>query len=323
MTIKDVSQKSGFSVATISRVLNNDDKVSDITRAKVLETIAELNYVPNLQGRNLRRAKTELIYVLLPSIDNPFFAGIVLGIESAAREVDYRIAIFETHGRQKRFLDCVDAVKNKLVDGLIYVSPESTAMPSDTEIPIVICGESSDNFKHLTVDIDNQKAAFDAVSYLISRGRKRIAYAGGAYTSGILRKTGYLEALKKAGLDANENLIIDNSYTYDDGILAAKKILASGDKFDALFAASDLIAIGFIRQLESVGLKVPDDVAVVGFDNVEYAEMNNPPLSTVLQPRFEMGKEAFMLLYNTLNGTEKRTSCRILLEHKIIERKST
>jgi len=323
MTIKDVAKLTGLSVATISRVLNEDEKVADRTRDKVLAAIKEVGYIPNLLGRNLRKSSTKMVYVLLPSIDNPFFSGILIGIESAARMYDYRVVICETFGREKRYQDFVQEVKKKLVDGLIFLSPTvSDVIPNGNDLAVVVCGETSDDYDCLQVDIDNHLAAYDATKYLLGKGRQRIAFAGGDTLSGRLRLDGYKKALIESGITPDEDLIFGGAYYYNDGLSCAKRLIKSGARVDAVLGAGDLVAIGFVRELESNGYRVPEDVAVMGFDNLEYSEMLAPQLSTVMQPRVDMGKLAFRKLYDRMQGVDTKHG-RTLLEHQIIERGST
>ncbi|MDR3318467.1 MAG: LacI family transcriptional regulator [Clostridiales bacterium] len=321
MTIQDVAKQAKLSSATISRVLNNDSCVSAKTRERVERTIKELGYVPNLLGRNLRREKTNVFYVLLPSIENPFYSAIVQGIEEEARETDYSVMLCETYNDDKRFIKYAAAVRNKLADGIILVSPMRNAIRHFRDIPLVICGESDASYDCIQVDIDNKLAAIDAVNHLLGLGKKNIALISGSYASGSLREAGYKAALESAGLELKEELICKDCYHFEHGYNAAMKLMRSGVKVDGIFATVDLTALGAIRALGALNIKIPEEVAVIGFDDLMYSRMNNPSLSTIKQPCGGMGHESFRLLYERINGDSGKNN--LVLQHKVIAREST
>ncbi len=323
MTIQDVAKKTNYSVATISRVINGDPRVAQKTREKVNAAIEDLGYVPNLLGRNLRQVKSNVIYVLLPSIDNSFYSKIVQSIEKESIKTKISIMICETYNDFNRYKTFMDAIRKRLADGIILISPgKSELLPNFDDIPAVVCCET-DSFNCSQVDIDNESAAYDAVNHLIQTGKKKIMFIGGDFTSSHLRKKGYLRALKEVGLETNQDLIIDKDcYGYEDGLKAAKKILESQTKPDAVFAVADQIAFGVIKVFNKAGLKIPQDVAVCGFDNLTYAKMHNPSLTTIMQPRMELGAEAFKLIYSKLKNPQSKIK-KVILEHKLIKRYST
>jgi DNA-binding LacI/PurR family transcriptional regulator len=324
MTIKDVSKRAGVSVATISRVMNDDAKVSGETKEKVRRAIEEMNYVPNLLGRHLRKVKTGMIYILIPAIDNPFYAAIIFSIEKTANKYGYNAAICETFNARDKYSKYIDSVRNKVVDGLIAISPKyDDAIPSDPDFPMVICGESHAGFKFFQVDIDNERAAYAATGHLLSKGRRNVAYIGGENTSGHLREKGYRRALADAGLFADDGLIGRDVSHFEHARAAAGAILASGKKVDAIFAASDILAIGAIREITARGLSVPGDIAVAGFDDLSYARMFSPALTTVHQPCEELGRTAFELLYSILDGRPAGAPETTYVPFSIIEREST
>jgi LacI family repressor for deo operon, udp, cdd, tsx, nupC, and nupG len=323
MTIKDVAKKTNYSVATVSRVINGDSNVAPKTREKILAAIKEMGYVPNLLGRNLRQLASNVVYVLLPSINNSFYSKIVQSIEKESIKTGISIMICETYNEYKRYKNFMDSVRKKLADGIILISPgKPEVVPNFDDIPAVVCCESN-NFNCSQVDIDNEQAGYDAVSHLIEIGKKKIAFIGGNFTSSHLRKQGYMRALQEAGLEIIPELIFDNEYyDYEDGLRAAKQILGSNLKPDAIFAVTDQIAFGVIKVFLRAGLKIPQDVAVCGFDNLTYAKMNNPSLTTIMQPREELGAEAFRFLYAKLKKSQTKNKT-IILKHKLIKRYST
>ncbi|GHU99858.1 LacI family transcriptional regulator [Clostridia bacterium] len=321
MTIKTVAEYTKLSVATVSRVLNDDGCVDERTREKVKNAIKELGYVPNLLGRNLRRGNTKLVYVLLSSVVNPFFAEIVQGIEDAAGETGYRIMLGETYDNPARYVMLSDAVRNNLADGIILLSPARGAIEYFSDLPVAVCCESHPSYTCMQSDIDNEKAAADAVKYLIGLGRKTVAFLGANHVSGFERERGYRRALLEAGLDVNERAMMPDCVSYENGRAATLELMERGIRPDALFTCSDIIAMGALRAFEESGVRVPEDVAVMGFDDLIYSKMHSPALSTVRQPCREMGRTAFGLLDGVLNGgaTPKRT----VLRHELIIREST
>ncbi|HHV97413.1 MAG TPA: LacI family transcriptional regulator [Clostridiaceae bacterium] len=327
-TIQDVARKAGVSVATVSRVINNSPSVSETTYRKVMQAIEELDYKPNLLGRNLRRTETRMILVLLPTISNPFYSKIVKGIERVARENGYNILLCNTDSRVETEREYLKLLKNRLSEGAIFMAPvidRDELSELSRKYPIVQCCEYMEEAHVSYVTIDNFSAAYKAVQYLIGLGHKRIGMISckNNYISTIQRKEGYKKALEDAGLVFSEDLIKVGNYGFKSGIRAAKQFLAKKDNVPtAVFAISDSMAIGAIRCFKENGMKVPGDISVIGFDDITYASMYDPMLTTVSQPQVELGCEAMELLLAQIRGDIKEPKS-IFLDYELIIREST
>jgi len=327
VTIQDVAKAAGVSVATVSRVLNNHPSVSEKTRKKVQKVIEELNYQPNLLGRNLRRSETKMILVLLQNIANPFYSKVIKGIEDVGHRNGYYITICNTDSDPDKENVYLKLLKNRLVDGVIFLAP----IISDEELTeigknysVVQCCEYKELAEVSSVSIDNEAAAYKATQHLINQGHKRIGMINGisGFISETLREKGYKRALQEAGIQIDPGLIIKESYGYKGGQRAAKYFLSIEKRPTAIFAVSDIIAIGAIKEIKDNGLSVPDDIAVVGFDDTGIASMYDPPLTTVAQPRYDLGRVAMEIMLERIKNNEAE-SRRVFLEHNLIIREST
>lgn len=323
MNINEVSKHIGVSPATVSRVMNNYDNVDPKTREKVMAGVRELGYITNLPGRNLRAVSTKIFLICVQSIDNPFYAEIVRSIEHEAIKHDYNIMICESYLSLKRYRFFADSVKAKRADGIILLSPSSEAIEYFNDVPFVICGETAGSYTCDTVDIDNENAGCEAVKHLIGAGARKIMCMGGNYKSGVQRIQGYKKALSGAGISFNSKLLFDNLFSdYEEGYNTVTALLDSGESFDGIFACTDILATGAVNALIAAGKKVPDDVKVVGFDDLIFSKMCAVPITTIRQPRKEMGEASFNLLYEKVkNKAENRR--QIIINHELIVRKST
>lgn len=325
-TIQEVAKQAGVSVATVSRVLNNSSVVSVKTRNKVQLVIDELNYQPNLLGRNLRRSETRMILVMLQNIANPFYSKIIKGIEDKAHENDYNVLICNTNTDIHLENVYLDFLRNKLVDGVIFAC---TAMGTEEfnklaeQYPVVLCNEYNSKLKAPVVTIDNEVAGYDAISHLIKVGHKRIAMISvNNVGSSHDRINGYKRALQDASLEFNEEYIVYQSYSYKGGIRGIKELFELEEPPTAVFCISDLIAVGAVKELKRRGLKVPQDVAVVGFDNNSIAPMYEPSITTIAQPRYDIGKKSMEIMLERIKGNLKNNQI-VKLEHELIVRDST
>jgi len=326
-TIQDVAKAAGVSVATVSRVINNSKSVSDETRELVLETIKKLNYQPNLLGRNLRRAETRLILILLPSISNPFYSKLVKGAEDVAHKNGYNVMLCNTDSDIKRERVYLEHLKNRLADGLIFMSPEidkDELTNISKKYPVVQCSEYKEGADVPRISIDNMAAAYKAVKHLIGIGHRRIGMISvrNEYVSTKQRELGYRKALEDSGIDFDSTLIKYGSYGFRSGLRAAKQMLSMENRPTAIFAISDSMAIGAIRAAKESGLKVPADLAVVGFDDISFASMCEPPLTTISQPKYDLGCAAMEMLLAQIQGKPFETK-EVVLEHELIIRQST
>jgi LacI family transcriptional regulator, repressor for deo operon, udp, cdd, tsx, nupC, and nupG len=326
-TIHDVAKAAGVSVATVSRVINNSPSVAESTKEAVMAVIKKMNYQPNLLGRNLRRTETRLILVLLPNIANPFYARIVKGIEDVGHKSGYHVMLCNTDSEIEREKVYLELLKNRLADGVIFMAPV-LGREELTEIgrkyPVVQCCEYKEGAQVSHVSIDNHAAAYKVVKHLISSGHKRIGLIScrNNFVSIIQRENGYRKALEDAGIEFEEDLIKFGDYSFNSGIRAANQFLSMKSRPTALFAISDIMAIGALRAIRESNLKVPEDIAVVGFDNINFASMCNPMLTTIYQPKYDIGCIAMEILLQQIRG-ELKEPRNVFLENEIIIREST
>lgn len=329
MTIKDVAKKANVSVATVSRVLNNPECVKQPTREKVLKVINDLNYSPNLLGRNLRRLETRKIIVVMDNISNQFYSKVVKGIEETAKKNNFTVMMSTIRGSKENFLEAMNMLANKVVDGaLVFCGDLGTGKLNEMQkyYPIVCMCEIVEGVT--TVSVDDYKAGFDATNYLISLGKKKIAIAcdineKDKHTSSGFRLSGYLDALKHNNIKYDKNLIIGQSEEYDEIKKIVDTLLSLKELPDAVFALADTVAIEIIKELSLRGISVPEDISVMGFDNTLMSEMYIPSITTVAQPQYDIGVKATEILLEKMADKEKYVGCeKVFLEHKIMKRDS-
>lgn len=327
-TIQDVALRAGVSVATVSRVINNSDSVAMKSVKKVENAISELNYQPNFLARDLRKAQTNRILVMLQTISNPFYATIVKGIEDVAQRHNYSIMLCNTDSDLAREKNYIEMLGKKVVQGAIMLDTEMSQSELNTvvrENNIVLCCEYRKGAKVSHIIIDNYTAAKTAVRHLLSLGHKKIALIAGDkhLYSTDLRYGGYIDALEEAGINPDKRLVFqcENS-SFKMGMRAAENLLYSKQQATAIFAMSDVLAIGAIKSIKNKGLSVPEDIAVVGFDGIEYAAVTSPGLTTIVQPNYDMGCTAMEVLIKEMSADKKNIQ-EIILEHELMIREST
>ncbi len=327
MTIKDIAKLCQTSVATVSRVINNDQNVADSTRKKVLAVIEEHNFVPNSTGRNLRTQKSDKILVLLPTMANQFYSRILHGIEAKAEEAGINILVAVTNLEKSTELKYLDMLHMKQVDGCISffntLEPEKITELAQ-KFPFVQCCEPTLGADVSSVVVDNRQAIYDVCTDFIKKGHKRIAMISGDYYkySEQSRERGYREALIDNGLKFDDDLVVKSFYRYKDGAKATKTLMSIENPPTAIICVSDALAIGAVKELQSLGKQVGKDISVIGFDNTSITSFFSPTLSSVAQPRFDLGQEAFNLLYDKLQNNETPNK-KVILSHTIIHREST
>jgi LacI family transcriptional regulator, repressor for deo operon, udp, cdd, tsx, nupC, and nupG len=324
--IQQVAKQAGVSVATVSRVLNGQNTVSAKTKMKVEETIKKLNYEPSLLGRNLRTSESRLFLILIPTISNPFYLEIIKGIEQVAISQNYNILLCETDSNPEKENIYFDLVRKKMADGIISMDPAvnvETLKKLAENYAIIQCSEYEEGTGIPYVTIDNEEASYRAVKHLIQIGHKKIALMNSdeKYLFARQRKMGYKRALEENGITLkNEYIIPTQRLGFENGQQAMKKILNLHDRPTALFAVSDLLAIGALKEINAAGLHVPNDIAVVGFDKIDFSNMTNPTLTTIAQPMKRMGSVAARMLIEKIKGEEVES---IILDHELVIREST
>lgn len=304
-SISAVAALAGVSTATVSRVLNQSKPVNAETRERVEAAVARLSYRANPFARSLTSGESRLILIMVPGLANPFFAEIIQGIESVMRQHGYNLLLSITSGDGP-----LDPIYERLTDGVISMAHARRPPPrvdgaGGREVPWVACSEFIADTPIPYVSIDHRQAAMDAVQYLLNRGHRRIALltADEDYGWAQQRRAGYLMAMERAGLSVEPCYVrVARGTDYEDGREAAMGLLALAEPPTAVFAGADTLAIGAIKAFRRGGRRVPEDIAVVGFDNVPLAQVFEPSLTTIAQPMHELGAAAAELLLELLAG---------------------
>jgi LacI family transcriptional regulator len=314
VTIKDIARELGISPSTVSRALKDHPDISVETKKAVNELAERLNYQPNIVALNLRQKKTNTIGVILPELVHFFFSTVISGIESVAYEAGYNVILAQSNESYEREKTDIKALFNSRVDGmLISISRETTNYDHIEAIlskgmPMVFYDRMYTNPNTSKVIVDDYIGAKEAVLHLIEQGCKRIAHLESApgLSIAVDRKRGYFDALKENGFAVKENMVVQcPSGSLDDGNRATKKLLALASPPDAIFANNDMLAMGAMMAIKEKGLKIPQDVALMGFSNWFFSQLMDPPLSSVDQPGFEMGQEAARLLIRQIEMKDK------------------
>lgn len=329
VTIEQVARRAGVSVATVSRTVNNSSAVKPATARRVQASIEELGYVPNQSARNLRRNESRVILALAPNFSNPYYSSILTGIGDRAWELEYSVLVCNTLGHansERRFLKMLESHQ---ADGAILLGCHwdySWLSRFAQRSYIVQCCEYVPDLACPSVSIDNYAATREMVDYLRKLGHRRIAMVGAdnQYISTRLRRQGYLDSMESAGLEIREDWyrLADADYSFASGQAAAYGLLAASPRPTAVFCVSDILALSVISVAQELGLSVPGDLTVVGFDDLDYTTMMHPHLTTVAQPCHEMGRRSMELLLSGIQDRDGNSAGRIFLPHRLMERES-
>ncbi|AFV00485.1 LacI family DNA-binding transcriptional regulator [Simiduia agarivorans] len=324
-SIREVARIAGVSIATVSRALSTPDKVSKAALEKVQAAIAKVNYRPNMMARNFRAVRSYSIVVLVPNIANLFFSTVIRGIEDAAQQAGYAVLLGDTRDSVKREKDYVNLVETRQSDGVLQLRPHipGVSLEPNPHIPMVnACG--CENTPYASVRIDNAGAAQAVMEYLIGQGHTRIGVIAGKADNPhtIDRYKGYMQALEAAGIPFDKNLVVYGDFTLRSGVVAASHFARMKERPSAIFSMNDEMAIGAIQGLRTAGIRVPEDMSITGFDDIEFARYSDPALTTVAQPAEELGKTAFQSLLTLIEGRELQNS-EIVLPYEFVVRKST
>lgn len=327
-TIREVAESAGVSYATVSHVINNTRVVSPETRARVMAAMAELNYRPNALARSLRQGKTNTIGLVLPDSANPFFAEVSRSIEEEAFNKGYSVFFCNTELDTQRELFYVDVLSKKQVDGIIFIAAGDQADSLDflvqQNMPVVMIDRNVPNIEVDAVLTDHQLGGFLATRHLLDLGHTRIACIAGpsSITPSAERITGYRKALEESGIRFEESLVMRGDYHAQTGMEITHSILRLDPRPTAIFALNDLMALGALRAAAEAGCSVPGDLALVGYDDLELAQFTNPPLTTIAQPKKEIGIQAVTLLVDRI-AQKSRAPSRVVLPPELIVRRST
>lgn len=326
-SIKDVAREAGVSIATVSRVLNNVDVVNDDTKKRVQDAIKKLSYRPNIVARSLKTQRTKTIGILVPDISNQFYPEVVRGAEDVANIYDYNIILCNSDSDLEKEKEYIRVLREKMVDGMLYMSShldlEILDLIDELELKTVLVETKAPGEKHPSVTIDNRKAAYDATKYLIEKGNKKIAYIGmkkDRKNAVAKRYEGYEKALADSGIELDPGLLYYGDLKAPAGYKGVNAILENSE-IDAVFCASDEIAMGVINALRDKGLRCPEDVDVIGFNDIYQASIFFPKITTVAQPMYDMGSVGMRMLIKIINNKPLDEE-QYQLQYHIVERDS-
>jgi LacI family transcriptional regulator len=328
-TILDVAERAGVSPSTVSHVLNKTRHVSEKTRARVLQAVDELNYRPNILARSLRRRETHTLGILIPDNTNPFFAEMVRGIEDTVFDEGYTVLLGNSDGEPDKELRYLDLFVNKQVDGVVLVaaamkSDETMDVLSDPSVATVIVDREIELERMDMVLADNLEGGYAATRHLLELGHRRIGCIAGPsqVTPSAERVIGYHKALEEWEITPDPALVIPGDFRHASGLRAAKHLLALSEPPTAIFACNDMMALGVLSAANELEISVPDELSLIGFDDIALDELVVPRLTTICQPAYEMGCRAATLLLERLQDPDRAVE-RQVLETYLVKRDST
>jgi len=333
VTIHDIAHEAKVSISTVSRVINNTKEVSPELKKRVFSIIEKHNFKPNSIARSLVTRKTGTIAIIVSDISNTVFGALTKGIESVCRQRDYTLIVCESGGQTENEIKLLRAMSNRNIDGLLFASMDVPVYLVNEiraqEYPIMLVNqeilESGSGTTLPSVIIDNTRAIKDAIHFLYENGHRKIAFIGGRkndYSAGQKRYTGYLQAMAELGLEYNENYVDYGDFSFESGYRCMKKIYEENSQLPtAVMACSDLMAIGAMNYLKKMNIKVPDNISIMGFDDIEFATYVKPELSTVRISYYEEGIFAAQTLFSLVEEQEMSIGTRYI-PHQIIRRQS-
>jgi LacI family transcriptional regulator len=334
-TIKDIAKELNVSTSTVSRALKDYPGISDETKRKVKELADKLNYRPNAVALSLRKSKSFTIGVIIPEVVHFFFSTVISGIEEVAHANGYNVILVQTNEKLSREKSSIETMLSNQIDGvLVSYSRETTDFSHfkklmDLDFPIVFFDRKPDLENTVNVTVNDYQGAFDATTHLAIQGYKNIAHLAGPSNLAISkrRKEGYLKALEEAGLSFRQEWIVEcpsgsESESYN---ITFELFKDATNRPDAIFAHHDIVAAGAMMALKDLGLRIPEDIGVVGYSNWQFSSMIDPPLSTVSQPGFRIGENAAHSLLEMISSqqTSYQAPQDIILDTELVVRKSS
>ncbi len=327
MKMSDVAKLANVSPATVSRVLSNPDLVSKETREKVMEVINKVNYKPHIVARQFRTKETKIILVVVPDITSAFFSRVLRGIEHVAVQNGYQVILGDTENDTEREQEYINLLLQKQADGMVLLTArqDKTKLEEISEhFPMVLACEYMDGLNVPTVSIDNISSARKATEHLIQQGHTKIAHITGPINVILSRDRlrGFQQAMMSHDLEIDSAYIQEGDFTFESGYHQMLKLLALETPPSAVFAFNDEMAMGAIKAVKDSHMLIPEDVAIVGFDNIKMASVIEPNLTTIDQPKYEIGKKAMELLLNLING-ESLQKKKFVMKDELIVRESS
>lgn len=328
VTVMDVARASGVSCATVSRVLSGYEFVRESTRTRVMEAVEHLGYIANLQARSLAGGRSLIIGLVVPNLDNGYVGTIALGIDQVLERTNYDLILYTSHRHPGKESLYVRAIANGLTDGLLLIAPQVPATYLDAlreqNFPYVLIDQADTTENSSVVESSNWQGAYEATRYLIQLGHTRIAFITGtlAIRSAVDRLRGYKAALTDSDIPVRNELVIEGDYQQQTGYETTKSLLQSVDPLPtAIFASNDLTAFGAMDAARECGLCIPDDISIIGFDDIPQAALVYPKLTTVRQPLEQMGQVAVKMLLERIED-RSRPPQQVSLETQLVIRDS-
>lgn len=334
-TIHDIAQELGITASTVSRALKDHPRISDSTKEAVIEMADQLNYQPNNIAAALRKGKSNIIGVIIPMADRDFFASVIRGVEEVVNQAGYRVIISQSNDSPEKEKSNITALLESQVDGILASYAKETTEFSHYEeiikrdVPLILFDRLHETLESMEVGsvvINDYLGAYKATEHLIEQGYKRIAHFSGHQHISIYkeRRRGYEEALKRHDIPVDESMIIESNLKLDAGRELGKQLLSWNELPDAIFSASDYGAVGAMEVLKNNGIRIPDDIALVGFSNESFTSFVEPALTTVDQHGEKMGQIAARLFLDHANNKNKTfTPSKTVLNPELIIRKSS
>jgi len=330
-TLRDVAAAAGVHPATASRALNPETHllVSEETARRVADAAARLGYRPNPVARSLRTRRSFTVGVLIPDLNNPLFPPMVRGLEDRLAAHGYVALLGNTDSDDIRERMVFDQMRARHVDGYVLATATShnevLAEAAAAEIPVVLMNRTAQDLPFPSVSVDNEQGARAALTHLVKLGHTRIAYIAGPQdtSTGLARLRGFHEGMRSHGLTPDESLIsYANAYSVQEGLRCCQELLARGGGFTAIAAANDMVAIGCYAAFDDAGLRCPEDISVIGFNDMPFVDRLHPPLSSIRFPHYQLGTEAAQLLLERISGTDKPVKI-LFLAPELVVRGST
>ena len=332
-TIYDIAKKLDITAATVSRALNNNPKISEATRELVLKTASKMNYKQNKLALALKSGKSYNVGVIVPRIDSNFFASVIRGIEEELYPKGYHVIICQTHDQENLEIENINSLLNAQVDGVLMSISNARLEDNDSfsnllkkNVPLIFFDRKKDIKGVSAVTIDDFKGAYEATKHLIDQGCKRIAHLSNDRELQIFknRYLGYKQAIIDAGLEFDESLVIETMSKVAEGRKTTKILLEMENRPDAIFSSSDFTALGAIEEIKAHGLKIPDDICVVGFSNEPFTRFMELSITSVDQSPIEMGRIAAQVFLEEVNNDKRITSEKqVVLSPELIIRDSS
>lgn len=330
-TIHDIARELNISASTVSRALNDNPRISQKTKEKIKSVADSLGYRPNTMASNLRNKKSNTIGIVVPLINRHFFSSVISGVEDVAYKSGYNVVISQSNDNADKEINIVHSMFLNRVDGLIISIAMQTSnydhlkLFRKKNIPLVFFDRAVPEMETDKIMVDDRAGGFKVTQHLIDQGYQRIAHVGGPQNLLIyqLRLKGYADALEKNGVAYDPSLVLTSTLTSDEGIVAVKKLMSLPQPPDAIFCANDTIALSAMIYLRDNGVRIPQEMGIVGFSNEPSSKVVSPPITTIVQPGFEMGQKAAELIIRQIENKEKKTFYNIILPTELEIRDSS